>query len=194
MAKKHFGRLMAFAAIAGTAAAGISYFLRYKSFHKELDEDFHDFEDDFDEDLKEFGETGGEGKPLTRNYVSLTPDRQTSRDPEDNGERESESAQGPEETPAEISETEVHGALVPDTVSPETKVSEAKAGTGAEPSEASEADSDSPADSHAEPSSPAAVKPQETAPEVSGEAADESAESCPKQSQSATTIIEEAAE
>ena len=53
MAKKHFGRFLAFAAIAGAAAAGISYFLQYKSFHKELDEEFHDFEDD----------------------VSLTPDR-----------------------------------------------------------------------------------------------------------------------
>ena len=48
MAKKHFGTIITLAAIAGAAAAGITYFLQYKSFHKELDEDFHDFEDDFD--------------------------------------------------------------------------------------------------------------------------------------------------
>mgnify|MGYP000837840314 CR=1 FL=1 len=47
MAKKHFGKLLTLAAIVGAAAAGVSYVLQYKSFHKELDEDFHDFEDDF---------------------------------------------------------------------------------------------------------------------------------------------------
>ncbi|MFQ8839969.1 MAG: hypothetical protein ACLR8P_02395 [Clostridium fessum] len=49
MAKKHFGKLLTLAAIVGAAAAGVSYVLQYKSFHKELDEDFHDFEDDFDD-------------------------------------------------------------------------------------------------------------------------------------------------
>ena len=42
MAKKHFGKLLTLAAIVGAAAAGVSYVLQYKSFHKELDEDFHD--------------------------------------------------------------------------------------------------------------------------------------------------------
>lgn len=74
MAKKYLGRLLTFAAVAGAAAAGISYFLQYKSFHKELDEDFHDFEDDFDdfdhaeEEKKEPG--------AQRSYVSLTPEKQ----------------------------------------------------------------------------------------------------------------------
>ena len=42
MAKKGngFGKLVAFATIAGAVAAGISYFTKYKSFHKELEEDF----------------------------------------------------------------------------------------------------------------------------------------------------------
>ena len=44
MAKKHFGKLLTLAAIVGAAAAGVSYVLQYKSFHKELDEDFHDFD------------------------------------------------------------------------------------------------------------------------------------------------------
>ena len=44
MAKKQFGKLAVLAALAGTAV-GITYFLRYKSFHEELEEDFHDFEE-----------------------------------------------------------------------------------------------------------------------------------------------------
>lgn len=82
MAKKHFGRFLTFAAIAGAAAAGISYFLQYKSFHKELDEDFHDFEDDFD-DFEDTEETDG---AAARNYVSLTPEKKAEDAcPEDTG-------------------------------------------------------------------------------------------------------------
>ncbi|WP_294150937.1 hypothetical protein [uncultured Clostridium sp.] len=82
MAKKHIGKFLTFAAIAGAAAAGISYFLQYKSFHKELDEEFHDFEDDFDE----FEDTDDNDSPVTRNYVSLTPDRKAEEVKEDVGE------------------------------------------------------------------------------------------------------------
>lgn len=71
MAKKHFGTIITLAAIAGAAAAGITYFLQYKSFHKELDEDFHDFEDDFEE----FDDTD-ETNP-SRNYVSLNQEHKT---------------------------------------------------------------------------------------------------------------------
>ena len=46
MAKKAFGKLAALLTIAGAAAAGISYLTKYRSFNKELDEDFHDFEDE----------------------------------------------------------------------------------------------------------------------------------------------------
>ena len=71
MAKKHFGRLLTLAAVVGAAAAGISYFLQYKSFHKELDEDFHDFEDDFD-DFDDDTEEKGSAEP--RSYVTLNTD------------------------------------------------------------------------------------------------------------------------
>lgn len=71
MAKKHFGTFIAFAAAAGTVAAGISYFLRYRSFHDELDEDFHDFEDEFDD----FEDAGEKKAAAQRSYVSLTPDK-----------------------------------------------------------------------------------------------------------------------
>ena len=63
MSKKSFGKFLALAAVVGTAAAAVSYFVRYRSFSRELDEDFHDFEgedDAFDE----------EPAPH-RNYVTL---------------------------------------------------------------------------------------------------------------------------
>lgn len=75
MAKKHFGKFIAFAAIAGAAFGSISYFLRYKSFHKELDEEFHEFEDEFDETFDEFTEPEDESATASRNYVSLKSER-----------------------------------------------------------------------------------------------------------------------
>jgi len=69
MAKKQFGKLAVLAALAGTAV-GITYCLRYKTFHEELEEDFHDFE----EDLDEFDSKEEESSPK-RNYVSLTPEK-----------------------------------------------------------------------------------------------------------------------
>lgn len=64
-----FGKLVVFATIAGAVAAGISYFTKYKSFHKELEEDFHDFEDDGNDDISRIDST------MNRNYVSLHADR-----------------------------------------------------------------------------------------------------------------------
>ncbi len=68
MAKKNLGRFLALTAISTAIAAGVSYFLKYRSFHAELDEDFHDFEgddDDFD------GALPHEGEAAKRNYVPL---------------------------------------------------------------------------------------------------------------------------
>ena len=68
MAKKNFGKFLALATISGAIAAGVSYFLKYRSFHAELDEDFHDFEgddDDFD------GTPPHESESAPRNYVPL---------------------------------------------------------------------------------------------------------------------------
>lgn len=45
MSKKKTGLLIAISAAIG-AAAGISYYLKYKSFNDELDKDFHDYEDE----------------------------------------------------------------------------------------------------------------------------------------------------
>lgn len=46
MAKKRTGLLIAFGAVLGAAAAGISYYLKYRSFNDELDKDFHDYEEE----------------------------------------------------------------------------------------------------------------------------------------------------
>jgi len=66
MAKK-LGKIILFAAVAGAAAAGISYLARYKSFNKELDEDFHDFEDDDDDEIPD--------STMSRSYVALHADK-----------------------------------------------------------------------------------------------------------------------
>ena len=56
MSKNNLGKAMAFIAGAAAAAAGIAYFAKYKSFHKELEKDFRDFEaQDFDGDLEDEG-------------------------------------------------------------------------------------------------------------------------------------------
>ena len=69
MAKKSFGKFLAFATISGVVAAGVSYFLKYKSFNKELDQDFHDFEGDDEEDFD--GSLPHESEDSKRTYVTL---------------------------------------------------------------------------------------------------------------------------
>lgn len=73
MAKRGFGRFVAFAAVAGAAAAGVSYVLRYKTFHKELEKDFREFEEDEEEeDQADQTEDQADSRKLNRNYISLT--------------------------------------------------------------------------------------------------------------------------
>ena len=43
MAKRGFGKFVAFAAISGAVAAGVSYVLHYMIYHKEHDKDFSEF-------------------------------------------------------------------------------------------------------------------------------------------------------
>lgn len=52
MAKKGWGKLVALAAVSGAVAAGVSYVLQYKTYHKELEKDFREFEEDEDSELK----------------------------------------------------------------------------------------------------------------------------------------------
>lgn len=77
MAKNKFGKFVAFATISGLVAAGVSYFVKYKSFHDELDEDFHDFEgedDEFDGELPHASEAA------ERTYVSLNDQKEKAMD------------------------------------------------------------------------------------------------------------------
>ena len=100
MAKKHFGKLLTLAAIVGAAAAGVSYVLQYKSFHKELDEDFHEFEDDFyyfdDAGDKEASKTS-DTAASERSYVSLNPEKKEApaETPEETSEHSEESEKAP---------------------------------------------------------------------------------------------------
>ena len=68
MARK-LGRLLIFATIAGAAAAAVSYMLQYKSFHDDLEEEFHEFEDDDFVDETD-----------NRNYVALSEDKKALKD------------------------------------------------------------------------------------------------------------------
>lgn len=66
MAKKGINRFMVLTAAAAAAVAGISYLKKYRSFNRELDEEFHDFEDE---------ENPVPDSTMSRNYVSLHADK-----------------------------------------------------------------------------------------------------------------------
>lgn len=73
MAKKGWGKFVAFAAVTGAVAAGVSYVLQYKTYHKELEKDFREFEDSGDEDRLDGEEDRTiDSRKLDRNYISLT--------------------------------------------------------------------------------------------------------------------------
>ena len=71
MAKKGFGKFVAFAAISGAVAAGVSYVLQYKIYHKELDKDFREFEEDEDASQSD----SFDPRKIHRNYISLNSSR-----------------------------------------------------------------------------------------------------------------------
>ena len=71
MSKKKSGLLIAFGAMLGGAvAAGISYYLKLKSFNDELDQDFHEYEDE--ETPSEEKEEKTENAP-ERTYITINP-------------------------------------------------------------------------------------------------------------------------
>ena len=66
--KNHTGLLIALGAVLGAAAAGVSYYLKYKSFNDEIEKDFHDYEEDTTE------ETADETFSISdtnRTYISI---------------------------------------------------------------------------------------------------------------------------
>ena len=66
---KLLGRLARLALVAGAAAAAVSYYRQYSEFHRDLDEEFHDYEEDGESDHASHTETPN------RNYVSLNANR-----------------------------------------------------------------------------------------------------------------------
>ena len=81
MSKKKSGLLIAFGAMLGGAvAAGISYYLKLKSFNDELDQDFHEYEeeDSPSDENKEKAENAPE-----RTYITINSgkDAETADDP-----------------------------------------------------------------------------------------------------------------
>ena len=76
---KLLGRLFTLAAVAGAAAAAVSYYRQYHDFHKDLEEEFHDFEDEDAETVTE-ADFEEESKPQAdeaadRSYVTLNADK-----------------------------------------------------------------------------------------------------------------------
>ncbi len=103
MSKKRTGLLIAVGAALGAAAAGISYYLKYKSFNDEIDKDFHDYEE---EDIEE----ATTAEPVScadtkRTYITLDSNKCKSCEAADTCE-EAAPAECPktEEATAEITE------------------------------------------------------------------------------------------
>ena len=74
MAKKGFGKFVAFAAISGAVAAGVSYVLQYKIYHKELDKWLPWIEED-EEDEDASQSDSFDPRKINRNYISLNSSR-----------------------------------------------------------------------------------------------------------------------
>lgn len=71
MSKKKTGLLIAFGAALGAAAAGISYYLKYKSFNHEVDKDFHDYEEDDTVEEKKGDDEDVTCTDTGRTYITL---------------------------------------------------------------------------------------------------------------------------
>ncbi len=77
MSKKKSGLLIAFGAMLGGAvAAGISYYLKLKSFNDELDQDFHEYEKRFPSD-----EMKRKRKMLRKELILRSTPEKTQRPP-----------------------------------------------------------------------------------------------------------------
>ena len=63
--------MIAFAAVTGAVAASVSYALRYKTFHSELEKDFREFEDGEGENGEDEEDRTVDPRRTDRNYISL---------------------------------------------------------------------------------------------------------------------------
>lgn len=72
MSKKGWGKFVAFAAVTGAVAAGVSYVLQYKTYHNELEKDFREFEDNEDGAEADDSDRTIDSRKMDRNYISLS--------------------------------------------------------------------------------------------------------------------------
>ena len=103
MSKKKSGLLIAFGAMLGGAvAAGISYYLKLKSFNDELDQDFHEYEEE--DSPSDENEEKAENAP-ERTYITINSgkDAETADDPAAEKKEECSAAEGTCETAADSS-------------------------------------------------------------------------------------------
>lgn len=124
MSKKRTGLLIAAGAALGAAAAGISYYLKYKSFNDEIDKDFHDYEEE------ELAEVAND-EPMScsdakRTYISLDSNKCKACEEaaeEEAAEEEAAPAECPEpsEATAEITEEPATETPVAATVEEDTE-------------------------------------------------------------------------
>ncbi len=98
MSKKKSGLLIAFGAMLGGAvAAGISYYLKLKSFNDELNQDFHEYEED-DTSSEEKEETTEPAPERTYITINSGKDTQTADDSVKEEAKDSEETECPEST------------------------------------------------------------------------------------------------
>jgi len=119
MSKKRTGLLIAVGAALGAAAAGISYYLKYKSFNDEIDKDFHDYEEETEEVIKEEPVSCADAK---RTYITLDSNKCKSCEEADTCE-ETAPAECPkaEEATAEITEEPAEETPIAATVEEDTE-------------------------------------------------------------------------
>ena len=80
MSKKKTGLLIAVGAVLGAAAAGVTYYLKYKSFNDELDKDFHDYEENTEEPVNDEPVSCSDTE---RTYITLDSNKSKSHEEED---------------------------------------------------------------------------------------------------------------
>ena len=85
--KSNTGLLIALGAVLGAAAAGVSYYLKYKSFNDEIDKDFHDYDED--ETTEEVTDEPVSFSDAGRTYITI-----------DSNKSKAAEEEVPEETPA----------------------------------------------------------------------------------------------